>query len=367
MPKISLWKNYKDNDYYFADRVIREYFNQGATGVHVHKYIGPKGSEGDITEIGDVLFLENRDRSYDPDIYELRGAYNPQDSDFDLSQFGIFLSSDTIFISFHYTAMLDIYGRKLMAGDVLELPHLRDPDTLDEDDPATNRSYAIEDASHSANGYGPRWWSHIWRVKAKQLRESPEFSEIVGNGLAEDLVDENGDYIGTAGCEDDLKNTQSTYCKDLEITDGIVKEAEENVKFDPKWFDTSHLWVIECDGEYQLYWQSGDGIPPNGSPLIGAGDEFPSGMLDGEFFLRTDYTPDRLFKKEGSVFRKVEDDMRKKWTGYNRIQDTYIDNTETDTMQDGKEIRVKQPLSKAVRPKVDHHQDKLDDIKKGDS
>ena len=58
--------------------------------------------------------------------------------------------------------------------------------------------------------------------------------------------------------------------------------------------------------------------------------------------------------------------MRRKWTGYNRIQDTYIDNKETDTIQDGSEIKVKQPLSKAVRPQVDHHQDKLDEIKKDD-
>ena len=30
-----------------------------------------------------MLFLENRDRKYDPDIYTMRGIYNVQDIDFD--------------------------------------------------------------------------------------------------------------------------------------------------------------------------------------------------------------------------------------------------------------------------------------------
>ena len=53
--------------------------------------------------IQDLLFLENRDRKYDPDIYVMRGVYNISDIDFNLSQFGLFLQNDTIFITFHIT------------------------------------------------------------------------------------------------------------------------------------------------------------------------------------------------------------------------------------------------------------------------
>ncbi len=34
-----------------------------------------------------LLFLENRDRVYDKNIYRFRGHYNVQNLDFDLSQF----------------------------------------------------------------------------------------------------------------------------------------------------------------------------------------------------------------------------------------------------------------------------------------
>jgi hypothetical protein len=107
MPRLSLWKPQKGNDYKMIDRVIREHFNVGGTGVFIHKYLGPhaQANTTDSTQpdnsvvrpnnIQDLLFLENRDRKYDPDVYDMRGVYQVQDSDFDLTQFGAFLSNDT--------------------------------------------------------------------------------------------------------------------------------------------------------------------------------------------------------------------------------------------------------------------------------
>ena len=93
-------------------------FTVGGTDLHLHKYLGPydqgdtqkdgeaspsqpnyAGSEVNETTIQDLLFLENRDRKYSPDIYTVRGIYNVQDQDFNLSQFGMFLSNDTLFLS----------------------------------------------------------------------------------------------------------------------------------------------------------------------------------------------------------------------------------------------------------------------------
>lgn len=357
MPKISLWNNKKDKDYFFIDRMVGEYFNHSATGVLLHRYEGPKGDDTDLTTIQDVLFLENRDRKYSKDIIELRGHYAPQDSDFDLSQFGIFLTNDTVYITLHYNNMLDAVGRKVMSGDVIELPHLRDPDLLDPDAEAINRFYVIEDASHSSQGYGAKWWSHIWRIKAKMLRDSPEYSDILGEGGNSVLVNEDGDIVGPAGGENDLKCSISTDCISQEINDRLIEEAEKHVKFDPKFMDATHLWVEELsDGTFCYYLWAGDGIPPNGSPLAGMGEEFPDDLLDGEFFLRTDFTPDRLFRKKGNRYIKIEDDMRKKWTAYNTIQDTFIDNKDTDVLQDGSVIKQRQALSKVVKPKVNSHE-----------
>ena len=96
-------------------------FTVGGTDINVHKYLGAKNpssaeSTSDQprydavkeTNIQDLLFLENRDRKYSDDIYELRGTYNVSDSDFDLTQFGMFLSNDTLFMTFHIAHAIGI-------------------------------------------------------------------------------------------------------------------------------------------------------------------------------------------------------------------------------------------------------------------
>ena len=95
MPRISLYRPEKGNDYKFLDRQISEMFQVGGTDVYLHKYVGPKNpteenstadqpiyDEISETNIQDLLFLENRDRKYDTDIYRVRGVYNVQDLDF---------------------------------------------------------------------------------------------------------------------------------------------------------------------------------------------------------------------------------------------------------------------------------------------
>ena len=128
MPRLSLYKPERGNDYKFMDNRIYEMFTIGGTDVNIHKYVGT--DDGDVvkdnTQIQDILFLENRDRKYDSDIYTIRGIYNVQDIDFDLSQFGLFLTNDTLFMTIHITTSVKALGRKIMSGDVIELPHLKD-------------------------------------------------------------------------------------------------------------------------------------------------------------------------------------------------------------------------------------------------
>ena len=110
MPKLSLYRPNKQNDYRFFDRTISEELRVGGTDLYIHKYLGPtnQGPSIDYTQpeydslnplnIQDLLFLENRDRTYDPNIYRLRGHYNVQNLDFDLSQFGLFLNDSALVV-----------------------------------------------------------------------------------------------------------------------------------------------------------------------------------------------------------------------------------------------------------------------------
>ena len=191
MPRLSLYRPEKASDYKFVDKTIWEMFQVGGTDVLVHKYLGPQAPTGkgspsqpkysttDPFQIQDLLFLENRDRKYDPDVYILRGVYNVQDIDFNLSQFGLFLQNDTIFISFHINDTVEKLGRKLISGDVIELPHLKDEYALNDLNFALKRFYVIEDVNRAAEGFSTLWYPHLYRAKCKPLVDSQEFKQIL--------------------------------------------------------------------------------------------------------------------------------------------------------------------------------------------
>src|SRR6056300_1527534 len=197
MPRLSLYKPERGADYKFLDRQITEMFTVGGTDVFVHKYIGTNDgtTEKDHTQIQDMLFLENRDRKYDQDIYSIRGIYNVQDIDFDLSQFGLSLSNDTLFMTIHITSSVEAIGRKLMPGDVIELPHLKDEYALNDFSVALKRFYVIEDINRAAEGFSPTWYPHLYRLKLKQIVDSQEFADILERPDNEDQFE--GEYDPT--------------------------------------------------------------------------------------------------------------------------------------------------------------------------
>ena len=385
MPRISLWNPIRGADYNYIDKAIGESLRISGDGILIHMYEGPTvdstgSTDTTLTSIQDVLFLENTSRKYNPDVIELKGHHQPQDVNYDLSQFGIFLSSDTIRIQFHFNDMMDSLGRKLIAGDVLEFPSMRDIPIFD-NAVGINRYYVVQDALWAAGGYGQKWFPHIWLVKAKLMTASPEFKEIIdqantgqtdgglgqGIGIMPPGFTETADTNGNPGlgCNPDIKASLNLFCKIIDITDKNVEEAEKNAFFDPKFFESANLYIyIEPETGYPVIGSnffSGDGEPPNGGPLLGAGISFPPGMQDGEYYLRLDYYPERLFQKQGNCYKLIEVDVLKSWTAYNRVLDTFIDNNTDTVLPDGSVIPEKQAVSQVVKQKVDlYAQRKID-------
>lgn len=361
MPRLSLWNSgRKGNDYKFFDRQISEMFNVGGTIVLVHKYIGPLNADGtaaSVTTIQDPLFVENRDRSYDPVPIPLYGVYNVQDAEFDLRQFGLFLDNDTLFLSFHYNDMIMQFGRKIISGDVLELPHLRDNYMLD-DGPSLNKYYLVTDANRSSEGYSPTWWQHVWRVKVSPMPNSQEFSDILDNPSEDQYGGITTPVGGTTG-------DGTTYPLLVGLNEQIDAAAKANV---PKRnFETQQFYVMLSQpngaGGYtngdetcgQNPWIfAGDGIPPDGAALAGSGTAFPTNPTDGEYFLRTDYEPHVLFRYRTNTWTQQELDYRKAdWSMAHRILETFIDNDRTTTYDDRTVHPEKVALSKAIRPSAD--------------
>jgi hypothetical protein len=295
MPKLSLYRPNKTNDYRFLDRTISEMFTVGATDLYIHKYLGPNADTPSIdytqpqydalnpTNILDLLFLENRDRVYDPNIYRLRGHYNVQNLDFDLSQFGLFLNNDIIFITVHYNDMIELVGRKLMVGDVIELPHLLDYNPLKETIPtALKRFMQITDANYASEGFSQTWFPHLWRIKCEPLVDSQEFTQILQQPTNTDNYLGNWEagrtypagYVITYGdnnylslqavpigitppnniywqldTADNLKDILSTYNKNLQINDAALNEAARQL---PKaGYDRSKLYIVPTYGEFE--------------------------------------------------------------------------------------------------------------------
>lgn len=288
MPRLSLYRSVKSNDYRFLDKRIHEMYTIGATDLYIHKYIGsnnpinstdltqPHYLDTTVTNIQDLLFLENRDRKYDPNIYRLRGHYSFQNLDFDLSQFGLFLSNDIIYVTVHYNDMIDVIGRKLMVGDVFELPHLTDYHPLNETIPiGLRRYYQITDANFASEGFSVTWYPHMWRIKCEPLVDSQEFANILQQPINKDnyLGDWDptktyepgytvtyGDKIytptqsvpagtlptdpnyWTVSSEQNLQDIIARYKKNLEINDAALAEAALLV---PKsGYDRSQLYVV---------------------------------------------------------------------------------------------------------------------------
>lgn len=388
MGRISLWNPVKGADYLFVDQTIGENFRISGDAVLVHMYEGPTTNAAgnintDLTTIQDVLFLTNANRRYNPNVIELRGHHEPQDVTYDLSQFGVFLSSDVIRITFHYNDMLDSMGRKLIAGDVLEFPSMRDVPIFD-NAVGINRYYVVQDALYAAKGYGQKWFPHIWLVRAKQMTSSPEFSEIIDQAGTGQTAGGVGQGIGIMppgfteisgpggnpglGCDPNIRNSLDLFCQIIKITDEIVAEAQRNAFFDPKFFESANLYIyIDPNTGYPIIgsnYFSGDGAPPNLStdnrdnlvpsgPLVGAGVSFPTDMQDGQYYLRLDYYPERLFQKQGVCFKLIEVNVLKIWTAYNRVLDTFIDNNKDTILSDGTIIPEKQAISQVVKQKVD--------------
>jgi len=432
MPRLSLYRPEKGNDYKFLDRNISEMFQVGGTDLYFHKYIGPLNTaEGEatperphyasqnVTNIQDLLFLENRDRKYDANIYVLRGIYNVADIDFNLSQFGLWLDNDTLTLTVHINDTIKLIGRKPLSGDVIELPHLRDEFALNDFDVGLPRFYVVEDVGRATEGFSRTWYPHLYRLKLKKITDSQQFADVLKTPTDKDanfvgdynssttyspgqIIRYEGNlysvlstvtgheppetsyyslYTGTT-----VQQTVSTQNKAIEINDAIIAEAEANT---PKsGYETRQFYTLTLDKDgypalitaddatsppdasttgldasrvlerplrqgYPGY-LVGDGVPENGVDF-GFGTAFPKSAIEGDYFLRTDYKPNRLFRYSGKRWVKREDNIRHTLTNTDTrstLKTSFINNS-TVTEIDGEMTDERQAISKVLRPRAD--------------
>jgi hypothetical protein len=433
MPRLSLWRPNRTNDYQFLDRTIAEMYTVGGLDIYVHKYLGPQGAGTDNGNndatipnysstnplfIEDLLLLENRDRVYSPDVFIMRGVYRQQDVDFDLTQFGLFLNNDTLFITFHYNAMIDTFGRKLMTGDVIELPNLKDYNPLDTTlVKALPRYYVIQDANYASEGFSVTWLPHLWRIKATPLVNAQEYQQIIDQPFMPENIWDPGNYYPTneivnnggtyyqakqpvpPGTEitntdyweiitnpDTVGDKQSTRPKDLQLNDAILTQAYQDVPLSG--YDNVKFYILPTtptgqpggpgltadqtaptvDGTetgegitpngfgYVRGYLTGSTHAPNGLPVI-PGTQFPPTPVSGDYCLRLDYFPNRLFRYNGKAWLAISDNVR---TDLDYAADaltqraSFVNNPYTVPTTDVGNIPSRQSLSEILEIKPDN-------------
>ena len=368
MPRLSLYKPEKGLDYKFIDRQASEMFQAGGTDVYLHKYLGSNTSSENATadqpnyattsptNIQDLLFLENRDGTYDTQIYRIRGMYNVQNIDFNLSQFGLFIDNDTLYMTVHINDFIKYIGRKPISGDVIELPHLRDDFALNSFDFSLPRYYVIEDVGRASEGFSVTWYPHLYRLRIKRITDNQKFASIFN----EPAKDANGDPVANTS----LRDLLSMYNTELNINDQVVAQAEADA---PKsGYETRQFYTLAVDptngkpvlttadetdilastvaqninasatagvpqrSGYTGY-LLGDGYPDNGYEF-GFGIQFPASPQNDDFFLRTDFMPNRLFRFDGvsNTWIAYEDSVRMNMTNNDTrstLKTGFINNT----------------------------------------
>jgi hypothetical protein len=227
----------------------------------------------------------------------------------------------------------------------------------------------IQDASFAGEGFSQTWLPHLWRVKATPMVNAQEYNSITkqafepnniwdpGNYYPAGTIVNNGDKyytaVGNVPPGTDITNTTywaektpdtiagktSTRTKDLELNDAILVQADVEVPLTG--YDTVKFYILPTtvDGQpaqsgltadetpptvdgtqggegttprsdgYTIGYLTGDGIAPNGVDF-GHGITFPNNAASGDFFLRTDLFPNRLFRFDGTRWVRKEDNVR---------------------------------------------------------
>ena len=178
----------------------------------------------------------------------------------------------------------------------------------------------------------------------------------------------------------------STRPKDLEINDAILVQAD--VELPLSGYDTVKFYILPTteDGQpaasglttddtnttvdstqggegttprsdgYTLGYLTGDGIAPNGLPVT-PGVSFPPNPVAGDYCLRLDYFPNRLFRYNGAAWTKIEDKVR---TGLDFAENAktlragFVNNTDTVQTNDRGTIPSRQSLSQILKPNADN-------------
>jgi len=338
-----LYHKARHKNYSYIDNVTRTFIEMGGVLVHIYPLIGVVKSDGTVVDItstnestiSDVVLNENNKRKYSHTTYDMYMTTTLNPPNFSWTYAGIsIIDGDVLEFSLHYNMMVETLGRKIIDGDVIELSFMRDLDILGKDK-AQNKFYVVTESMRDENGWDPDYHYHLWKIKCKPIINSPEYADLFNNdnttGGEDGFYADPGDENGGGGLDPD--NTQDD--KLQEQVDEILEEADgEDGSPENDWTTSGvsyrlhdeHHMMLEINDKY--YITDGtqiknrenivgiDGIPAElNCSEVPYGEFFPYTSNEGDYFLRTDYLPPRLYKRvyvktTSNTIDLVYDDIR---------------------------------------------------------
>lgn len=316
--KYHLFQKYRHKNYKYVDDITKTYIEMGGCLIHIYPLLGTYDSNGNLHLIeegkitSDSVLNENNKRKYSHTTYDLWATTTMNPPNYSFTYAGIsILDGDVQEFSLHYNSMIAALGRKIVVGDVFEMTWQRDLDVLGKNR-GQNKFYYVTSSERDENGWGPEWHYHLWKIKCKPVYDGPEFSDLFQTDESP-VGGEDGFYeeIGSENSGGGLDPNASQNDKLQEQVDEILKEAEgEDGNEDNDWnasgvsyrlYDEHHVFLDIRDKYYIGEYDKAigiDGIPNElNCEEVPFGESFPKDANEGDYFLRTDFLPPKLFKR----------------------------------------------------------------------
>ena len=310
----------------------------GIQALEMHDY-----SATNLDNVQDKIFLENRDRDYDPDTITLKGFYNLISPQTELTRFGIEIPSASYNIKLNFNTTVALLGRPVVIGDILELPSETQytPDLR-----AVKRYLEVTDVTWDADSYTPTWQPLMLLVTAQPALASQETQDIFGKLTKS--IDSSGLFDQDDGNHtmwQDFTGVNEHVAQSA--LDGVPERGSEGSntirEFTPEEIAIAASKVDPATGKPKtsvpnlnkfglnpegLYVE--DAIPSNGAPYT-EGPEYPDNPKDGDYHRLTyvglsQNVPPRLYRWSAKKDRwtYLETDRRQQFNNQKALLDEYL-------------------------------------------
>lgn len=236
--------------------------------------------------IQDKILLENRDREYSMDTTLLKIFFEIQETQSDLTRFGLQMTGDTLHAAVNFSSVVSALGRPFIMGDIIQIPSLTQFSATLE---PIEKYYEIVDTLWASEGFTPGWQPTLQRIILQPAFASRETQNVFGDLGNEREVDAFG-LLGDDGNE-------TVYSDYTGVTEEIY--AQSKIQVPERGTDISGIreWTpdeiakareagipnLEKTGRGSRYPSTqGTTIPPNGQPFT-EGPTLPETASNGDY------------------------------------------------------------------------------------